>query len=81
MVADLVAAQVKGYQGAGVASCAKHFPGHGDTGVDTKDVTVTAPPANQAPTASFTHTETNLATSVNGSGSSDPDGTIASSRW
>ncbi|HBF81153.1 MAG TPA: beta-N-acetylhexosaminidase, partial [Streptomyces sp.] len=26
-VADLVAAQVKGYQGAGVASTAKHFPG------------------------------------------------------
>ncbi|MFE2977597.1 glycoside hydrolase family 3 protein [Streptomyces sp. NPDC059258] len=34
-VADLVAAQVKGYQGAGVASTAKHFPGHGDTNTDS----------------------------------------------
>ncbi|MFI1187534.1 glycoside hydrolase family 3 protein [Streptomyces californicus] len=34
-VADLVAAQVKGYQGAGVAAAAKHFPGHGDTSTDS----------------------------------------------
>ncbi|MDX3644954.1 glycoside hydrolase family 3 protein [Streptomyces sp. MB09-02B] len=34
-VAGLVAAQVKGYQGAGVAATAKHFPGHGDTSVDS----------------------------------------------
>ncbi|AJE85396.1 MULTISPECIES: glycoside hydrolase family 3 protein [Streptomyces] len=34
-VAGLVAAQVKGYQGAGVASTAKHFPGHGDTETDS----------------------------------------------
>ncbi|CAM5305368.1 hypothetical protein SCALM49S_01680 [Streptomyces californicus] len=34
-VADLVAAQVKGYQGAGIAATAKHFPGHGDTNVDS----------------------------------------------
>ncbi|WP_228991307.1 glycoside hydrolase family 3 protein [Streptomyces sp. DH8] len=34
-VADLVAAQVKGYQGAGVAATAKHFPGHGDTSTDS----------------------------------------------
>ncbi|MEW2062658.1 glycoside hydrolase family 3 protein [Streptomyces sp. NPDC007002] len=34
-VAGLVAAQVKGYQGAGVASTAKHFPGHGDTNTDS----------------------------------------------
>lgn len=35
LVAQLVAAQVVGYQGAGVAATAKHFPGHGDTGVDS----------------------------------------------
>ncbi|MFI9104388.1 glycoside hydrolase family 3 protein [Streptomyces fildesensis] len=34
-VAALAAAQVKGYQGAGIASTAKHFPGHGDTGTDS----------------------------------------------
>ncbi|MFB9391196.1 glycoside hydrolase family 3 protein [Streptomyces coeruleoprunus] len=34
-VARLVAAQVKGYQGAGVAATAKHFPGHGDTTDDS----------------------------------------------
>jgi beta-N-acetylhexosaminidase len=30
-VSILVAAQVRGYQGGGVAATAKHFPGHGDT--------------------------------------------------
>jgi PKD repeat protein len=44
------------------------------------DVTVTGP-ANQPPTASFTHTESGLTVSVNGSGSSDPDGTIRSYTW
>ncbi|WP_328747651.1 glycoside hydrolase family 3 protein [Streptomyces sp. NBC_00285] len=34
-VAGLVAAEVRGYQGAGVAATAKHFPGHGDTAVDS----------------------------------------------
>ncbi|MFJ8883818.1 glycoside hydrolase family 3 protein [Streptomyces sp. NPDC102402] len=34
-VADMVTAQVKGYQSAGVASTAKHFPGHGDTSTDS----------------------------------------------
>ncbi|MFF4402227.1 glycoside hydrolase family 3 protein [Streptomyces sp. NPDC001480] len=33
--ADLVAAEVRGYQAAGVAATAKHFPGHGDTAVDS----------------------------------------------
>jgi beta-N-acetylhexosaminidase len=31
----LVAAQVQGYQSAGVSACVKHFPGHGDTGTDS----------------------------------------------
>ncbi|MFJ8647132.1 glycoside hydrolase family 3 protein [Streptomyces sp. NPDC093546] len=34
-VAELVAAQVKGYQRAGVAATSKHFPGHGDTETDS----------------------------------------------
>ncbi|MFF1449381.1 glycoside hydrolase family 3 protein [Streptomyces sp. NPDC058274] len=34
-VAGMVAAQVKGYQEAGVAATSKHFPGHGDTAVDS----------------------------------------------
>ncbi len=33
--ARLVAAQVAGYQAAGVAATAKHFPGHGDTATDS----------------------------------------------
>ena len=35
LVARHVAAFVRGLQGAGVAACAKHFPGHGDTSVDS----------------------------------------------
>ncbi len=34
-VANLVAAEVKGYQSSQVAATAKHFPGHGDTAVDS----------------------------------------------
>ncbi|MEU7056190.1 glycoside hydrolase family 3 N-terminal domain-containing protein [Streptomyces sp. NPDC046197] len=34
-VAELVDAEVKGYQAARVAATAKHFPGHGDTAVDS----------------------------------------------
>ncbi|MCW5251791.1 glycoside hydrolase family 3 protein [Streptomyces sp. SHP 1-2] len=34
-VSGLVAAEVKGYQSSGVAACAKHFPGHGDTATDS----------------------------------------------
>ncbi|MFP1627032.1 glycoside hydrolase family 3 protein [Streptomyces sp. 5K101] len=34
-VAHMAAAQVTGYQAAGIAATAKHFPGHGDTTVDS----------------------------------------------
>ena len=32
---ELVAAAVRGFSDAGVASCLKHFPGHGDTSTDS----------------------------------------------
>ncbi len=35
IVSAMVAAQVKGYAEGGVLSCAKHFPGHGDTHLDS----------------------------------------------
>ena len=36
LASDMVSAQVAGYQGgAGISSTAKHFPGHGDTAVDS----------------------------------------------
>lgn len=34
-VGRLGAAMVRGYREAGIASCLKHFPGHGDTAVDS----------------------------------------------
>jgi beta-N-acetylhexosaminidase len=35
LVGRLGAAFIQGLQGGGVAACAKHFPGHGDTSVDS----------------------------------------------
>ncbi|WP_460538962.1 glycoside hydrolase family 3 protein [Glycomyces halotolerans] len=35
LAAEMTSAQVSGYQTGGVAACAKHFPGHGDTDVDS----------------------------------------------
>ena len=35
LVARLGAAMIEGLQGGGVAACAKHFPGHGDTDLDS----------------------------------------------
>ncbi len=36
LVARLGSAMAKGYQDAGVISCLKHFPGHGDSAVDSR---------------------------------------------
>jgi PKD repeat protein len=59
-----------------------------DDGAETivsEEVVITGPSANQAPIASFTATpeagEAPLQVSFNGTGSSDPDGTIASYIW
>ena len=35
LVADMAAAQVRGYQDNGIAAAGKHFPGHGDTATDS----------------------------------------------
>ncbi|SDH23127.1 PKD repeat-containing protein [Microbacterium sp. 77mftsu3.1] len=42
---------------------------------------VVPPAGNSAPTAAFTHTKTGLKVDVNGSGSTDADGSIASYAW
>ncbi len=34
-IAELGVAQIKGFQEGGVAACAKHFPGHGNTHIDS----------------------------------------------
>lgn len=42
-VARLACAQIRGYQDAGVATCIKHFPGHGDTATDSHLAMPTVP--------------------------------------
>ena len=51
----------------------------GATNSVTQPITVT--PANVSPTAAFTSSVTDLTLDADGSGSSDPDGTIASYAW
>ncbi len=51
------------------------------SGSDGFTVTRGTPPPNQTPVASFSSQTNNLAATVDGSGSSDPDGTIASYDW
>jgi PKD repeat protein len=53
----------------------------GLTGTSTKSITVTAPPVNQAPTAAFTSTVSNLTADFTAAGSNDPDGSIVSWEW
>ncbi len=53
----------------------------GGTTQVSHDVSVTVPIVNQSPTAVFTSTTDGLSASFVGSGSSDPDGTIASYSW
>jgi hypothetical protein len=53
----------------------------GATGQVSHAVTPVAPPANVPPTASFTAGVTGRALAVDGSGSSDSDGSIASYAW
>ncbi len=53
----------------------------GATGTISHDITVAAEPPNQAPTAAFTSSSTFLAASFDGTGSTDPDGTIAGYAW
>lgn len=42
-VARLAVAQIRGYQKAGIATCIKHFPGHGDTATDSHLAMPTVP--------------------------------------
>ena len=53
----------------------------GGTGTVTHEVTVTSPPANVNPTAAFTWTTDDLEVSVNGTTSSDTDGTVNGYAW
>ncbi|MFE4467796.1 PKD domain-containing protein [Leifsonia sp. NPDC056824] len=53
----------------------------GATNTTSQGVSVTAPPPNQPPVASFTSSATYLAASFDGTSSSDPDGTVASWAW
>ncbi|AEE47156.1 PKD domain-containing protein [Cellulomonas fimi] len=53
----------------------------GNTAQTSHDVTVTAPPPNQPPVASFTAATTGLTVQVDAGASSDPDGTVTQRSW
>jgi PKD repeat protein len=53
----------------------------GLTNTTTQSVTVPPPPVNQAPTAAFTLTKAGLTVNVDGTGSTDADGTITGYAW
>ena len=53
----------------------------GATDAVTRQVTVTAPPPNKAPTAAFTVTAAQLDIAVDAAGSADADGSVAAYGW
>jgi PKD repeat protein len=53
----------------------------GAAATSTQSVTVVAPPPNQAPTASFSHSVDDLAVAVDGSASVDPEGAALEYAW
>jgi PKD repeat protein len=53
----------------------------GASGTTASQVTVTAPPVNQPPSAAFTSTTNNLAVSVDGTNSADGDGQVVGYAW
>lgn len=63
------------------ALTARFLPAAGGTFTDAFSIGTSTPVPNVAPTAAFTHAETGLKTSVDGSTSSDTDGTIAGYSW
>ena len=53
----------------------------GATATVTRDVTVTVPAVNQLPVAAFTSNCTELVCAFDGTGSTDPDGSVATYAW
>jgi PKD repeat protein len=60
---------------------ARFVPVGGAAFTDTFAIRRGTPPPNQSPTAAFASTTSGLGASVNGTGSTDPDGAIASYAW
>ncbi|HEY8992474.1 MAG TPA: PKD domain-containing protein [Candidatus Microsaccharimonas sp.] len=71
--------QIASMTGGTGATLSASVPNHVSFGVGFMAAYI--PVANIPPTASFTHSEAGLVTTVNGSASSDTDGTIASYDW
>ena len=53
----------------------------GNRATTSRAVTASAPPANRPPVAAFTSSVNQLSAAFNATGSSDPDGTVASYAW
>ncbi|MFT4108332.1 PKD domain-containing protein, partial [Propionicimonas sp.] len=70
--------------GKNVISAETHVNYRGTPDISFKlkaDITISSTSANQSPTASFSAPVSGLTVNVDGSGSSDPDGSIASYAW